>query len=54
MKKQGCKTKKWMRTLLRVFEGITVAAVLWLGTAAILAADEGMELNVPEFLRVEN
>ena len=43
--------KKWMKTLLRVFEGITVAAVLWLGTAAILASRDGTELNVPEFLQ---
>ena len=46
MKKQGCKTKKWTKTLLRVFEGITVAAVLWLGTVAILASRDSGVLKI--------
>ena len=51
MKEQGCTMKKWMKTLLRVFEGITVAAVLWLGTVTILATGEGTDVKVPQFLQ---
>ena len=43
--------KKWVKTLLRVFEGITVAAVLWLGTVTILATGEGTDVKVPQFLQ---
>ena len=51
MKEQGCTMKKWRKTLLRVFEGITVATVLWLGTVTILATGEGTDVKVPQFLQ---
>ncbi len=50
MKEQGCQMKKWVKTLLRVFEGITVAVVLWLGTVVILASCDGTKIKVPQFL----